>query len=86
MSACKFGLFFQAPKATDQPGRPIAHIYVKSYLKAEYANDRPLVTPDCVTMGELDGWITSLIKDLETVRLEARRKFGPYDRRRPTSH
>jgi hypothetical protein len=82
MSADKFGLFFRAPKRTDQlPRTPIANIYVKSYLNTEYnAKDLPLITPDCITIGELDEWISSLIRDLETVRLEARRKFAPYDK------
>ena len=49
MSADKFGLFFRAPKRTDQlPRTPLANIYVKSYLNTEYnAKDLPLITPDC---------------------------------------
>jgi hypothetical protein len=88
MSADKFGLFFRTPKRTDQlPRTPLANIYVKSYLNIEYnAKDLPLITPDCMTIGELDEWINSLIRDLETVRLEARTKFAPYEKRRRKSN
>ena len=68
------------------PQTPIANIYVKSYLNTEYnAKDLPLITPDCKSIGELDEWINSLIRDLETVRLEARTKFCPYEKRRGKS-
>lgn len=53
MSAYKFGLFFRAPEATDSlRGPPIAHVYVKSYLQAEYSGDPLLITTDCVTRVE----------------------------------
>jgi hypothetical protein len=88
MNADKFGLFFRAPKRTDQlPRTPLANIYVKSYLNTEYnTKDLPLITPDCISIEALDEWINSLIRDLETVRLEARRKFAPYDKRRRKSN
>ena len=50
---------------------------VKSFSCAE--NGSPLITPDCVTLRELENEIERLHQELEGVRTEAKSKFARHD-------
>lgn len=66
-------LDFVRPGKTELPGPPRAHIYVKSYSKSN--RDFIFITPNCVSIGELEHEIDRLQKELEDIRKKARRKF-----------
>lgn len=67
-------LDFVKPGKTDLPGPPRAHIYIKSYSKSN--QDFIFITPDCVSIEELEYEIDRLQKELEDIRKKARRKFA----------
>lgn len=66
-------LDFVKLRKTDLPGPPRAHIYVKTHS----SDTRKLIfiSPDCVTMKELEYEIDRLKKELEEIRKKAKRKF-----------
>ena len=66
-------LDFVKPKKKELPGPPRAHIYVKSYSKSN--RDFIFITPNCVSIVELEHEIDRLRKELEDIRKKARRKF-----------
>jgi len=56
-----------------------AHVYVRSWSKSERIKDGAeliLLTPECVSPGELDEQIDRLIRELEHIRGLGRRKFA----------
>ena len=67
-------LDFVKPGKTELPGPPCSHIYVKSYSKGN--RGFIFITPDCVSIGELEYEIDRLQKELEDIRKKARRKFA----------
>lgn len=67
-------LDFVKPGKTDLPGPPRAHIYIKSYSKSN--RGFIFITPDCVSIEELEYEIDRLQKELEVIRKKARRKFA----------
>jgi hypothetical protein len=71
-------LDFVKPRKKDLPGPPRAHIYVKSYSKSN--RGFIFITPDCVSIGELEYEIDRLQKELEDIRKKARRKFVGTDK------
>jgi hypothetical protein len=63
----------------DLPHPPIAHVYLTKESRAAY--DHPtkgaiLLTPDAYGIREFEGYITQLIRELEEIREEARKKFA----------
>ncbi|MBA7570404.1 hypothetical protein ES708_12154 [subsurface metagenome] len=65
---------FVKPRKTELPGPPRVHIYVKSY--SESTRGFIFITPDCVSIRELEYEIDRLKKELEDIRKKARRKFA----------
>jgi hypothetical protein len=45
----------------------------------EGKNGEPLLTPECVTSLELETWIDDLKKQLDKIKIEARRKYATYE-------
>ncbi len=67
-------LDFVKPGKGDRPFKPYAQVYVKSHTKDD-SRGLILVTPDCVTMQELDCEIDRLRKELESIRKKGKRRF-----------
>lgn len=61
-------------KSGNLPGPPRAHIYVKSHTRDN--RNFIFVTPECVSIRELEYEIDRLQKELENIRKKARRKFA----------
>lgn len=62
------------PRQKEFPGPTIAQIYVKKYSK----DDKGLVyiTPQCVTLSELEAQCDRLVNEIESIRKIAKRKLG----------
>ena len=54
--------------------RPLAQIYVKTHSSDE--NGYIFITPECVSLRNVEEQIDRLKKELETIRKKARRKFA----------
>ena len=54
---------------------PIAEIYVMRYSRRS-DDGPPLITPECVTIGELEYHVDRLKEELEAIRKKARAKFS----------
>jgi hypothetical protein len=72
-------LLFLSSEDADLPHPPIAHVYLTTEARAEY--DHPskgaiLLTPDAYGIREFEGYITQLIRELEEIREEARKRFA----------
>jgi len=61
------------------PGHAIAHVAVKSFSSTE--DGPPLITPECVTLGELEYQIDRLKEELEEIRKAAKKSFALHDKR-----
>lgn len=70
-------LEFGKPSKNDLPGPTNAYIYVKTY---SCEKDQIFITPDCVTLRELDEQIDRLKKELEEIRKKAKQKFSQKDK------
>lgn len=82
MDTYTFDLLFLDDRKSKLPHAPIAHICLKTWSTGGYKDhDPPLLTPDCVTLAELEWQIDRLKEELETIRKEARRKFAAEARR-----
>lgn len=72
------GLYFSRQKrGTLYPS--FAHIYLKSRSKSERIKDSDdyiLLTPECVSPGELDAQVDRLIRELEQVRTLGKQKLA----------
>jgi len=71
-------LEFRRPAKNVLPGPSCAYIYVKTYTTEKDTNGKNqiFITPDCVTLKELDEQINQLIKELEEIRKKAIRLFS----------
>jgi hypothetical protein len=58
---------FMDDRESHLPHNPIARIYVKTFSRA-IADGTPLITPDCVTIRELEYQIDQLQSELEAIR------------------
>ena len=67
-------------KKGDLPGNAIAHVAIKRSSRATEEGP-PLITPQCVTLGELEYHIDRLKEELEEIRKEANKKFALHHRR-----
>ena len=65
---------FVKPTKSGFPRPRIARIYVKTHTEDQRGTI--FITPDCVTLAELDYQIERLHKELEYIRKEAKRKFS----------
>src|SRR5262245_9211791 len=71
-------LLFLSAADADLPHPPIAHVYLTTVERAEY--DHPskgaiLLTPDAYGIREFEGYLNQLIRELEEIREEARKRF-----------
>lgn len=89
MNNYSFDLLFLAPESPEvesQSGPPISHVYVKHSTRHDYRmkvnKHLPLITPRCLSFGELSAQIDRLQKELEDVRKSARRRYGKYEEER----
>lgn len=71
-------LEFRKPSKNDLPGPSSAYIYLKTFTteKDKNGKDLFLITPDCVTLKELDEQIDYLKKELDEIRKKAIRLFS----------
>jgi hypothetical protein len=56
-----------------------AHVYVKSWSKSariKDSDDYILLTPECVSSGELDAQVERLIRELEQIRALGKKKLA----------
>lgn len=67
-------LLFLEPSTNDFPGPRIAQIYLKTHSSDKKGNI--LITPQCVSMGDFDGEIERLMRELEVIREKGKRKFS----------
>jgi len=80
MQTYRLDLEFLDDQKSDLPHNPIASVYVKSC--SHRTSDGPsLITPDCVTIRELEYHIDELQAELEAIRKKAVLKFATDDRR-----
>lgn len=68
-----FELLFERARQIPLPDPARAHIAVASH--AVDAAGRLLISPECRTADEVDHWASCLIKELEELKLTARRAF-----------
>lgn len=80
MATYNLALEFKDDRDSQLPHRPIARIRVKTFTHAT-ADGPPLITPDCVTIRELEYQIDQLVSELDVIRKEARAKFAADDKR-----
>ncbi len=74
-------LQFRKP-SKNTPGPSSAYIYVKTYAteKDIKGKDQIFITPDCVTLTELDEQIDHLKKELDEIKKKAIRLFSKKDK------
>lgn len=75
MNTYRLDLKFIDDRKSDLPHAPRAYVYVKTWSEME-ENGTPLITPDCVTIRELEYQIDKLQEELEQIRKQARAKFA----------
>ena len=80
METFRLALEFVDDRKSDLPHNPVAHISLKSYRR-DVPDGPLLITPDCVTIRELEYQIDELESELEVIRKEAKAKFAADDRR-----
>lgn len=73
-------LNFKIPEK-DFPGPPSVNISVKTYSKS-HPKGPILIPPECVTLAEVEYYIDSLQKELESIRKKAKRKFSKYGKKK----
>jgi hypothetical protein len=72
-------LFLGDPKA-EIPGPPKAYVHLKNWSGLEVPKDVPIITPDCVTLKELEYQVGRLHKELDAILAKAAKKFSTYDK------
>ena len=81
-------LLFLTSEDADLPHPPIAHVYLTTDSHAQYnhpSKGATLVTPEAYGIREFEGYINQLIRELEDIREEARKKFAAEKRGLRTS-
>ncbi len=68
-------LLFLSNKKAGALGPPIAHIYIKSSGRHDYAKDLDLITPQCVSIVEFEHEVARLKNELDDIAKRARRMF-----------
>jgi len=74
MSTYSLDLSFTDDRNNALPHPPRAWVYVKAF-SLQSKDGRPLVTPDCLCMEEMEFEINRLQRELEEIRKTAREKF-----------
>jgi hypothetical protein len=67
-------------KEGGHPGHAIARIYVKCFGQSE-KDGVPIITPDCVNLGEIEQQIERLRVELDRIGETAKGKFLLHDKR-----
>jgi uncharacterized small protein (DUF1192 family) len=67
-------LIFRKPSKGDLPGPGIARIYIKTHTRDKEGHIS--ITPNCVSMRELEEQIECLKQELETIKKKAKQKFA----------
>jgi hypothetical protein len=79
-------LFLAAPKEALR-GPAVSHIFCSHFSYHEYKGidpTLPLITPQCFSIGELETHIDLLKKELDEIKVEARKQFTDYKRLQKT--
>jgi hypothetical protein len=80
MATYSLDLLFQDDRKSDIPFIPRAFVYLK--IEAQQTEGGPYtLTPNCVSMQEMDNHIDRLHEELEEIRKKARVKFEAEDER-----
>jgi hypothetical protein len=74
MATYSVDLLFQNDRESQPPHPPRAFIYLKTKVQ-QTENGLFTLTPDCVSMQEMDYQIERLHEELEIIRKKARAKF-----------
>lgn len=74
------GLDFKDDRKSEIRHAPIATIFVKTESRRTELGPA-LITPDCVSISEIEFQIEQLIQELESIRKQARAKFRSEDNR-----
>lgn len=86
MDTHSFDLLFEGAKKREleyRHGPPTSHIYLKSWSSFDSGRkkDLLLLTPDCITIRELEYQIERLHEELEEIRKAAKAKYAKYEGR-----
>jgi hypothetical protein len=73
MATYSLDLLFFDPKLKGFPGSPRAQIYVKTYSSDKKGTIN--LGPICVGLSEIEAQCDRLIKEVESIRKKAQRKF-----------
>ena len=74
MSTYSLDLQFRDPKQKRIPGAPVAQIYVKTCSRD--AEGTIFITPQCVTLSEIEHECDRLTKEIASIRKKAQRQFA----------
>ncbi len=75
MGTYSLELDFIKPSEGDLPGPPVAQIHIKTFTTDQ--NGKHFITPQCVSLSEVEYEIDRLEKELKELRAKAKRKFKP---------
>lgn len=78
MKTYSLELAFMDDCKSELPHPPIAVIHLKNY---GIRDGTPVITSECVSLGELEYHVDRLKDELETIRKRARAKFAAEDKR-----
>ena len=67
----KIDVWLRAPGKDDPPFNPIINLWLRGYSEED---GKVLLSPDLMSDGEIDYWVTDLIRQLESVRKSAKKK------------
>ena len=67
-------VIFRKPSKGELSGHVMAHVYVKSHTRDK--EGYVLITPDCVSLREIEEQINRLKEELEIIRTKAKEKFA----------
>lgn len=75
-----FDLVFHEPSRDRLPGPGISQIYVKTHSTDETGHI--LITPQCISMTELEAEVERLMMELEMIRKKGKLQFGKRKRKK----
>lgn len=73
MRTYRFGLSFVNPKEKGFPASPRSQIYIKKYSADK--NGTLFITPICSSQGEFEAQCNLLIKEIESIKDNAKNKY-----------
>ncbi|HOF58928.1 MAG TPA: hypothetical protein PLT19_11410 [Syntrophorhabdaceae bacterium] len=74
MPTYSLDLQFLDPKKEGFPGAPVVQVYVKTHSRD--AKGTIYISPQCVTLSEIEHECDRLSKEIATIRKKAQRKFA----------